>query len=87
MRAADKDLVEKGELTRMACQKARYSGQRGLQAVQNFDVLGAESPFFFCTSLKVLRQGISSSISFALMIVDSEVVTRELLGSADLSKA
>ena len=55
MRAADKDLVEKEELTRMVCQKARYSGQHGLQAVQDFDVLKAEGLFLFCTSLRVLR--------------------------------
>ena len=29
-RSAYKDLVEKGESTRMARQKARYSGQQGL---------------------------------------------------------
>ena len=34
-----------------------------------------------------MRQGVSSSISFALIIVDLEVVTREFLGLADLSEA
>ena len=81
------DLVEKRELTRLVCQKTRYSGQRGLQAVQNFDILGVEGIFFLCTSLKVLRQGISSSVSFVLTIVNSKVVAKEFLGPADLSGA
>ena len=80
MRAADEDSVEKGKLTWMVRRKARYAGQRGLQAVQDFDVLGVKGLFFFCTLLRVLRQGISSSISLALTIVDSEVVAREFLG-------
>ena len=71
----------------MAHQKARYSGQQGLQTVQDFDVLGAEGLFLFCTLLRVPRQGISSSISLALIIVDLQVVAREFLGPADLSRA
>ena len=55
--------------------------------MQDFDVLGAEGFFLLCTPLRVLRQGISSSVSFALMIVDLEVVAREFLGPADLSGA
>ena len=55
--------------------------------VQDFDILGIEGFFLFCTSLKVLRQGISSSVSLALTIVDLEVVAREFLGPADLSGA
>ena len=55
--------------------------------MQDFDVLGAEGFFLLCTSLRVSRQGISSSVSLALTIVNSEVVTRELLGPADLSGA
>ena len=71
----------------MARRKARYSGQRGLQAVQDFDVFGAEGLFLFCNLLRVLRQGISSFVSFGPTIVDLEIVTRELLGLADLSRA
>ena len=85
MHVADEDLVETRELTQMAHQNTRYSDQQGLQVVQNFDVLGAEGLFLFCTSLRVSRQGISSSISLALMIIVSEVVAREFLGPADLS--
>ena len=55
--------------------------------VQDFNVLGMEGLFFFCTLLKVLRQGISSSVSLTLTIVDSKVVTKEFLGLADLSRA
>ena len=55
--------------------------------MQDFDVLDTEVLFLFCTLLKVLKQGISSSISLALMIVNPEVVAREFLGPADLSGA
>ena len=55
--------------------------------MQDFDVFGAEGFFLFCTSLRVSRQGISSSVSLALTIVDSEVVAREFLGPADLPGA
>ena len=55
--------------------------------MQDFDILDAECFFFFCTLLRVLRQGISSPISLALTIVDLEVVLRKFLGPADLSAA
>ena len=55
--------------------------------MQDFDVFGAEGVFFLRTPLRVSRQGIGSSVSLALTIVDSEVVTREFLGPADLSGA
>ena len=55
--------------------------------MQNLDVFRSEGLFLLSTLLKVSRQGIGSSVSLALTIVDSEVVTRELLGPADLSGA
>ena len=55
--------------------------------MQNLDVLRLEGLFLLSTPLRVSRQGISSSVSIALTIVDLEVVTRELLGPADLSGA
>ena len=55
--------------------------------MHNLDVLRSEGVFLLSTPLRVLRQGIGSSVSLALTIVDSEVVTRELLGPADLSGA
>ena len=55
--------------------------------MQDFDVLCSEGVFFLSVPLGVSRQGISSSVSFALMIIDSEVVTREFLGPADLPGA
>ena len=55
--------------------------------MQNLDVLRLEGLFLLSTPLRVSRQGIGSSVSLALTIVDSEVVTRELLGPADLSRA
>ena len=67
--------------------KAKYFGQRGLQAVQHLDVLGVEDLFLFCTLLRVSRQNINSSVSLALTIIDLEVLTRELLGPTNLSGA
>ena len=55
--------------------------------MQNLDVLRSEGLFFLSTPLRVSRQGIGSSVSLALTILDLEVVTRELLGLADLSRA
>ena len=55
--------------------------------MEDLDVLGAEGLFLFYTSLRVLRQGISSSVSLVLTIIDSEVAMREFLGPADLSRA
>ena len=59
-------------------------GQRGLQTVQDLNVLVLEGFFLLCTLLRVLRQGVISSIGFVLTIIDSEVVTREFLSPANL---
>ena len=58
-----------------------------MQTVEDLDVLETKSVFLFYTLLGVLRQGIGSFVSFALTIIDSEVVTREFLGPADLPGA
>ena len=84
MRSAYQNLVERRQVI---CQKARYFGQRGLQTVQNLDVLRSERVFLLSTLLRVSRQGIGSSVSLALTRIDSKVVARELLGPADLSGA
>ena len=55
--------------------------------MQDFDVLCSEGVFFLSVPLGVLRQGISSFVSFALTIIDSKVVIKEFLGPADLSGA
>ena len=55
--------------------------------MQDFDVFGAKGVFFLRTLLRVSKQGISSSVSFTLMIVDLEVIAREFLGLADLPGA
>ena len=67
--------------------KTRYFGQREVQTMQNLDVLRLEGLFLLSTPLRVSRQGIGSSVSLDLTIVDLEVITRELLGPADLSGA
>ena len=54
---------------------------------EDFDILGSEGLFFFCTLLRILKQGVSSSICFAMKIIDLEVVIKEFLDLADLSWA
>ena len=55
--------------------------------MQDLDILGAEGFFLFFTLLKVFKQSISSSICLALLVINPEVVVRELLGPANLSGA
>ena len=55
--------------------------------MQNLDIICSKSLFLLSTPLKVSRQGIGSSVSLALIIIDLEVVAREFLSPADLSGA
>ena len=55
--------------------------------VQNFDVPRSESLFLLSTPLRVSRQGIGSFVSFALTIIDSDVLTIEFMSPTDLSGA
>ena len=55
--------------------------------MQNLDVLRSEGVFLLSTPLRVSRQGIGSSVSLVLTIIDLEVVTREFLSPADLPGA
>ena len=55
--------------------------------VQNLDILCLEGFFFLSTPLGVLKQGISSCVSFVLIIIDLDVITREFLSPVDLSEA
>ena len=55
--------------------------------MQNLDVLRSKGFFLLNPPVRISRQGINSSVSLVLTIVDSEVVTRELLDPADLSGA
>ena len=55
--------------------------------MQNLDVFCLEGVFFLSTLLRVLRQGIGSSVSLALTIIDLEMITREFLSQADLPGA
>ena len=47
----------------------------------------SESFFLGFASLEEARQGISRRICLSLMIIDSKVVSRELLGPTDLTRA
>ena len=55
--------------------------------MQDFDVLYSESVFLLRIPLGISKQGISSSVSFALTVIHSKVVTREFLGLVNLSGA
>ena len=55
--------------------------------MKNLGILISESLFLGLASLGETRQSISRSISLSLTIIDSEVVLRELLGPADLTRA
>ncbi len=55
--------------------------------MKNLRILISESLFLGLTSLREAKQGISCSISLSLTIIDLEVVSRELLGLSDLTRA
>ncbi len=55
--------------------------------MENLGVFISKSLFLDLASLREVRQGISRSISFSLTIIDSEVVSREFLVPADLTRA
>ena len=55
--------------------------------MHDFDFLGLEGLFSLCTLLRISKQGVSNSISFALTIVILQVVTREFLDLVDLFQA
>ena len=55
--------------------------------IQDFDILGSEGLFLFCTLLKVLKQDISSFFCLALTIIIWRVITKEFLSLAALSGA
>ncbi len=55
--------------------------------MKNLSILISERFFLDLASLEEARQSLSRSISFCLMIIDLEVVSRELLGPADLTRA
>ncbi len=55
--------------------------------MQDLRILGLEGLFFLSTPLEISRQGISSSISFALLIVNPEVIPWQFLSPSDLPRA
>ena len=52
--------------------------------MQDFNIFGLKSFFFFYTLLKILGQSISSFISLALVIIDLKIVLRKFVGPTDL---
>ncbi len=55
--------------------------------MKNLSILISKRFFFGLASLWEAKQNISHIISFILIIIDVEVVSRELLGLADLTRA
>ncbi len=55
--------------------------------MKNLGVFISESLLLGLDLLKKVRQSISRSISLSLTIIDLEVVLREFLGSAELTRA
>ncbi len=55
--------------------------------MENLGPLISKSLFLGLASLREVKQGISYSISFSLTIINLELVSRELLGLADLRRA
>ncbi len=55
--------------------------------MKNLSILISERFFLGLASLGEARQSIRRSISFSLTIIDLEVVSSELLGPADLTRA
>ncbi len=55
--------------------------------MKNLSILILEFFFLGPASLRETRQSISHSISFSLTIIDLEVVSKELLGPVDLTRA
>ncbi len=80
-------LVVGGEDIHARNPQPRDPCQRGLQSMQDLYILGLEGLLFLSTPLRVTRQGISSSISFALSIINPEVVPWQFLGPTDLFRA
>ena len=54
--------------------------------MKNLGILGSEFFFLALTSLRKLQQSISSCISLALSIIDSEMVPEKFLSPADLPR-
>ena len=55
--------------------------------LKDFHILSLKNFLLALAPLRVAGQSISSSISFALAIIDAEMVARQLLGPADLAGA
>ncbi len=54
--------------------------------MQDLSILDLKSGLFFSTPLRVLWQGINSSINFALTIINLKVVPQQLLSPVDLPR-
>ena len=54
--------------------------------MKNLDIFISKYFFLNLTSLWEVRQGISRNISLPRMVIDLRVVSRKLLGPADLSR-
>lgn len=55
--------------------------------MEDLNILRSKDLFFLNTLLRVLRQGIGSSVCFALIVINSEIITKKFLSLTDLSEA
>lgn len=55
--------------------------------MQDHGILGSQDSFLFGILLELSKQGISNSISFALMIIDPKVVLKIILSSTNMPRA
>lgn len=55
--------------------------------MQDLSALDSQDGFFLNTLLRVSRKSISSFISFALIIIDPEIISGELLSPINLFRA
>lgn len=55
--------------------------------MQNLDVFCSQGAFFLHIPLKIPRKSIGNSINLALIMIDPEIVSGQLLNSTNLPKA
>ena len=62
-------------------------GKQRLQKLKDFCILSLKNFFLAFAPLRVVESSISSSISFNLAIINTEIVAGQLLGPANLPRA
>ena len=55
--------------------------------MKNFGILSSKLFILIVTPLRKAKKGVRSSIYFALIVINTKIVTRKFLSPADLSRA